>query len=83
MQPRHVPDNAIMQPVAAKPAFDRLNYDSKRMWDIDANGFFTQGAAGKYIPAAQRREKPLLKPEVYEKLCKWNGKEKVDRIFNV
>lgn len=84
MPAQRAPDNAIMQPAqAAKPAFDRMNYDSKRMWDVDANGFFTQGADGKYIPQGKRREKPLLKPDIYQRLCKWNGKEKVDRIFNV
>lgn len=77
------PPGSILVTPPAKPAFDRLNYDSKRMWAVDDNGFFERDHNGDYIPQLKRREKPILKPEVYQRLIKWNSKERVDKIFNV
>jgi hypothetical protein len=73
---------------AAQPqqGFNRMNYDSKRAWEVDNNGFFTHGWNGsalKYIEVPKRKEKPLLRPEVYEKLIQFNGKEVIVQIFKV
>ncbi len=73
-------------PLAPPPpqaqSWNRMDYDSARKWEVDDNGFFKEDQNG-FIKAADRREKPLLKPEVYQRLIKWNTKERIDRIFNV
>lgn len=57
--------------------------DTKTGWKVDENGYFEYDIFKKYIKKDNRKEKPKLTRENYELLSKHNGKENIDRIFNI
>lgn len=57
--------------------------DSKNAWKVDGNGNFEYTPKGTYIKLNDRNEKPELTPANYTLLCKHNGKELIDKIFNI
>lgn len=62
-----------------------LRRDVATLWKIDENGYFTNRNDKKmsYIKAADRNERPGLSDEEYRLLCQHNGKEFVDKVFNI
>jgi hypothetical protein len=61
----------------------QIRSDIKTLWKVDDNGFFMHGTdkARTYIPEPQRKDKPVLTPDNYERLCKHNTKARIDLIF--
>jgi len=57
--------------------------DTKTHWKVDENGYFEYTESNTYIPKKNRKMKPELTQENYELLCKHNGREYVDSIFNI
>ena len=57
--------------------------DGKNVWTVDKSGYFTYTPKNTYIPKEKRTEKPTLTTENYDLLVKHNGKEMIDKIFNV
>ncbi len=62
-----------------------LRRDVATLWKIDENGYFTNRADKKmsYITQKERTERPGLSDEEYRLLCQHNGKEFVDKVFNI
>ncbi len=62
-----------------------LRRDVATLWKIDENGYFINRNDKKmsYIKATERTERPGLSDEEYRLLCQHNGKEFVDKVFNI
>lgn len=69
--------NGVIQPDQAE------RNDTKTLWMVDRKGYFKYHFNNDFIREADRTEKPLLTPENYEKLCRHNGKESIDKIFGI
>lgn len=65
------------------PVMQDLRADTKNQWKVDTDGFFEYTKAGTYIKIKDRKEKPELTPEGYELLCKHNGKDFIDKTFDI
>lgn len=57
--------------------------DIKTSWKVDEQGYFEFDKNKKYIKKDERKEKPKLTQENYALLCKHNGKENIDKIYNI
>jgi hypothetical protein len=67
---------------AADPNAD-FRTDLKKWWQVDNEGFFMYDKGG-YVTKENKKDKPdVSDPQQYELAIKYNGKEKIDRIFNI
>jgi hypothetical protein len=66
----------------------QIRKDIKTLWLVDDNGRFKYSTGKdakthnyRYIPDAERTDKPMLTKDNYTRLCKYNGQNKIDLIF--
>ena len=68
---------------APEPLASDFRTDAKKWWELDANGYFMYDKSG-YLKAEDKKHRPdITDPHQYEMAIKYNGKDKIHRIFNL
>lgn len=78
--PRHTAFNSNKTP---EPIPGTTRPDAKKYWTIDESGYFDYDTNGNYIKQPLRTAKADLSNENYQQLVKYNGEEKIKRVFKI
>ena len=75
--------NGFQQNETPAPSKGTNRPDAKKYWQVNAEGRFLYDMHGNYVKDGESKEKPELTPENYNQLVKYNGVERINKIFNI
>jgi hypothetical protein len=75
--------NGFTRNETPSPATGTSRPDAKKYWQVNAEGRFLYDINGNYLKDGEAKERPDLTPENYNQLVKYNGLERINKIFNI